>query len=111
MRGLGEERLERHFQSDGGRWQISAELMRQVEFRYMNLVESWPALPQMDIVFIRNVLVYFDFPTKQKLFAKLHRILKPGGFLFLGGAESVLTIDDRFERVFSSGGSCYRLKK
>ena len=64
----------------------------------------------MDIVFIRNVLVYFDNPTKTNLFAKVRRILKPNGFLFLGGAESALTIDDQFERVFQGGGSCYRLK-
>jgi chemotaxis protein methyltransferase CheR len=111
MRGLSQERLERNFQREGDRWRINEKMRRTVVFRYLNLIESWPTFPKMDIIFIRNVLVYFDFPTKQKLFAKLRRNLKPNGFLFLGGAESVLTIDDQFERVFPSGGNCYRLKK
>ena len=59
---------------------------------------------------MRLVLVYLDVPTNQKLFAKLRTILKPDGFLLLGGAETPLSIDEQFERAFASGGSCYRLR-
>ncbi len=110
VRGLSQQRLEANFHRNGNRWCVNERLKQDVNFRYLNLINAWPTLPKMDIVFIRNVLVYFDNPTKTNLFAKVRRILKPNGFLFLGGAESALTIDDQFERVFQGGGSCYRLK-
>ncbi|MAI30494.1 MAG: protein-glutamate O-methyltransferase CheR [Rubripirellula sp.] len=110
LRGVSGRRLGRHFHRVGDRWQINQDLKKHVDFQYLNLIHAWPTLPKMDMVFIRNVLVYFDHPTKCNLFAKVRKILKPNGFLFLGGAESALTIDDQFERVFDSGGSCYRLK-
>lgn len=110
IRGLSKQRLADNFHHSGDRWLISEKLKKNVTFQYLNLIHAWPTLPKMDIVFIRNVLVYFDHPTKCNLFAKVRKILKPNGFLFLGGTESALTIDDQFERVFDSGGSCYRLK-
>lgn len=110
MRGLSEQRRADNFQRSGDRWEINEQLKKNVKFQYLNLIQGWPSLPKMDIVFIRNVLVYFDHPTKCNLFAKVRRIMKPNGFLFLGGTESALTIDDQFERVFDSGSSCYRLK-
>lgn len=110
MRGLSEQRRADNFQRSGDRWVINEQLKKNVKFQYLNLIDGWPSLPKMDIVFIRNVLVYFDHPTKCNLFAKVRRIMKPNGFLFLGGTESALTIDDQFERVFDSGSSCYRLK-
>ena len=110
IRGLSERRLAENFKRSGQRWVVNQQLKKNVNFQYLNLIHAWPTLPKMDIVFIRNVLVYFDHPTKCNLFAKVRKILKPNGFLFLGGAESALTIDDQFERVFDSGGSCYRLK-
>ena len=110
IRGLSEQRLADNFRREDDRWLVNEALKQNVNFQYLNLINAWPTLPKMDIVFIRNVLVYFDHPTKCNLFAKLRKILKPNGFLFLGGAESALTIDDGFERVFASGSSCYRLK-
>ena len=109
-RGLSEKRLADNFYRSGDRWLVNEDLKQNVNFQYLNLINTWPTLPKMDIVFIRNVLVYLDHPTKCNLFAKVRKIMKPNGFLFLGGAESALTIDDQFERVFDSGGSCYRLK-
>lgn len=110
LRGISDQRLSDHFQRSGNQWQINERLKKHVDFQYLNLIHRWPMLPKMDLVFIRNVLVYFDHPTKCNLFAKVRKILKPNGFLFLGGAESARTIDDQFERVFDTGGSCYRLK-
>ena len=110
IRGLSQRRLADNFHRDGDRWLVDDRLKERVDFKFMNLIHAWPSLPKMDVVFIRNVLVYFDHPTKCSLFAKVRKILKPNGFLFLGGAESPLMIDDKFERVFDCGGSCYRLK-
>lgn len=109
-RGLSRSRLVDNFDREGELWLANESLKKRVGFQYLNLINAWPTLPKMDVVFMRNVLVYFDHPTKCRLFAKLRKILKPNGFLFLGGAESALMIDDQFERVFDSGGGCYRLK-
>ncbi|MGB0599665.1 MAG: CheR family methyltransferase [Rubripirellula sp.] len=110
-RGLSKQRREKFFHHQGDQWRINESLRKKVEFRYINLIDDWPVLPLMDVVFIRNVLVYFDLPTKQELFAKLRSAMKPDGVMFLGGAETTLTIDDQFERVFAGVGNCYRMKK
>ena len=76
----------------------------------MNLAAPWPKMPAMDVVFLRNVLIYFDVPTKKTILGKIRRTLRPDGYLFLGGAESTLNLDDGFERVDWQKSSCYRLK-
>ena len=60
-----------------------------------------------DIIFLRNVLIYFDQETRGKVFARMREVIRPGGFLLLGGAESPLGIDDRWERVAVERGSVY----
>ena len=110
-RGLSEQRRKRFFQQEGNLWLVNQSLKKNIEFRYINLIDAWPVLPLMDVIFIRNVLVYFDLPTKQKIFAKLRAALKPEGSMFLGGAETTLAIDEQFERVFAGVGNCYRMKK
>jgi len=81
-----------------------------VEFRELNLLESYGAIGSADIVMMRNVLIYFDVETKRQILAKVRRILAPDGFLFLGGAETTMGIDDNFERLSQDKGGCYRLK-
>jgi chemotaxis protein methyltransferase CheR len=110
VRGLSQERLDSNFQFQNNRWVVNPEIRENVSFKYLNLINGWPTLPQMDIVFMRNVLVYFDMETRKQLLARLRKVLKPDGFLFLGGAESALTIDEGFEKLFESGSSCYQLK-
>jgi chemotaxis protein methyltransferase CheR len=81
-----------------------------VEFVQMNLAGSWRALPKMDIIFMRNVLVYFDVEKKREILAKVRRQLHPDGFLFLGGAESTINLDDDFQPTYFGPAVVYRLR-
>jgi chemotaxis protein methyltransferase CheR len=110
-RGLPAEMLVRYFQRQGMDWQIQDEIRALVEFRQLNLSEPWPPLPLMDIVFLRNVLIYFDIPTKKDILGKVRRLLYPDGYLFLGGAETTLNLDDAYQRVDFERSGCYRLRK
>lgn len=109
-RGMPAPLLVKYFQRQGVEWQLKEELRKTVEFRQMNLVEAWSALPEMDIIFMRNVLIYFDVPTKKAILAKVRRLLRPDGYLFLGAAETTLNLDDGFERMQFDKASCYRLR-
>ena len=110
-RGLPAKMLVKYFTRRGMKWQVKDHLRNQIQVRELNLIQPWPALPPLDIVFIRNVLIYFNIATKRQILSKLKRVLRPGGFLFLGGAETTLGVDDSFERVPFPNASCYRLKE
>jgi chemotaxis protein methyltransferase CheR len=110
-RGLTAEHRERYFQRDGDEWQIDPRVRSMVEFRRLNLSDVWSAVPAMDIILLRNVLVYFDLPTKQGILKKIRTVLRPDGYLFLGGTETTLMIDDAFDRVATPAGSYYSLKQ
>lgn len=107
-RGLPLQMLLKYFQKNGLTWQIKEDLRKMIEFRQVNLVESFPQLPQMDIVFLRNVLIYFAPETKREILIKLKRFLRPDGFLFLGGAETTMNLDVPFERQQIGRAICYR---
>ena len=109
-RGLPATLLVKYFQQEGNEWQIKSDLRRMVEFREINLTEPWSTLPPMDIVFMRNVLIYFGIETKKGILAKVRRLLKPGGFLFLGSSETTLNLDDGFEPVPADHTACYRVR-
>ncbi len=109
-RGLPAPLLLKYFQKAGAHWTLKDEIRSMVQFQQLNLIGSWPALPEMDAVFLRNVLIYFDVPVKQQILARVRRILRPDGFLFLGGAETTLNLDDAFERVPFERSGCYRLR-
>jgi len=109
-RGLPAPFLLKYFDRLGLNWQLKETIRQMIEFRPMNLIEAWPTLPTMDIVLIRNVLIYFDVPTKKGILAKIRRVLSPDGFLFLGGAESTLNLDDSYVRSEVERTSIYRLR-
>jgi len=109
-RGLPATMLVKYFDKQHLEWQAKESLRRMIDFREMNLLQTWPAMPPMDIVFLRNVLIYFDQPTKQEILRKMRGLLKPDGVLFLGCAETTLSIDDAYERVEIEKSGCYRLK-
>lgn len=109
-RGLPARLLVKYFTRQGMYWQVSEELRRAAEFRQLNLDEPWPALPPMDLVLLRNVLIYFDMDTKRSILAKLRRLLRPGAFLILGGAETLLNVDDAFERITFGKATCYQVR-
>jgi len=107
-RGLPAQLLVKFFQKIGTEWQIREELRRMVDFRQLNLAQAWPALPPMDVIFMRNVLIYFDMETKKGILSRVKRILKPDGYFFLGGAETTLNIDESFKRVQIDKTAYYR---
>jgi chemotaxis protein methyltransferase CheR len=110
-RGLPVQRLVRHFARAGTEWELDPGLRRMVDFRQLNLAAAFPATTgTYDVVFCRNVLIYFDLPTKRAILGRLKQVLRPGGFLVLGGAETTLNIDEDFERVQIDRATCYRVR-
>lgn len=108
-RGLPVALLVRHFQKVGLHWQLKPEVMKPVRFQQLNLIEDWPRLPTMDVIFIRNVLIYFTPETKRQILGRIRKQLAPDGVLFLGGAETTLGIDNAWQRVSHGNASTYRL--
>jgi chemotaxis protein methyltransferase CheR len=98
-RGLPAPLLLKYFQQDGTTWQIRPEIRAMIDFRPLNLALPWPTMPPWDVVFLRNVMIYFDVPTKQAILKRLARVLKPDGYLVLGGAETTYGLDDSYRRV------------
>jgi chemotaxis protein methyltransferase CheR len=98
-RGLPAAMLVRHFERVGPRWRIRDDVRRRVEFRAMNLARPWPLLPPMDVVLLRNVLIYFDAAARRAALAQVARVLAPGGVLFLGGAETTYGVTDGWQRI------------
>lgn len=109
-RGLPANLLVRYFRRNGLNWQIDQRLRQMVDTRVLNLAEEWPVMQPMDVIFLRNVLIYFDAPTKRQILARVRRVLRPDGYLFLGGAETTLNLDDAFERVQIGRAAAYRLR-
>ena len=109
-RGLPAAALVKYFEQHALEWQIKLEVRAMVEFVQMNLAGSWRALPKMDIIFMRNVLGYFDVEKKREILAKVRRQLHPDGFLFLGGAESTINLDDDFQPTYFGPAVVYRLR-
>jgi chemotaxis protein methyltransferase CheR len=107
-RGLPVTMLVKHFDKVGTEWVVKPELRSTVQTRPLNLAVPFPAMGPFDVVFLRNVLIYFDTPTKKAVLDRVRRVLRPGGYLFLGGAETTLTIDDAWERVVLDRATAYR---
>jgi chemotaxis protein methyltransferase CheR len=97
QRGLPIALLVKYFTQIGDRWQIDDSLQKMITFRKFNLLDKPSALGKFDVVFCRNVLIYFDTPTKTRVLDAIADMLPPDGFLYLGGAETVLGTSDRFK--------------
>jgi chemotaxis protein methyltransferase CheR len=109
-RGLSASLLVKYFFRDGAEWEVREDLRRRLDFSELNLVRDWPFKMPLDIVFLRNVMIYFEVETKKAILAKIRRLLRPGGYLLLGGAETTFNVDDAFERVVFDKTTFYRLK-
>ncbi|HEX8630728.1 MAG TPA: CheR family methyltransferase, partial [Catenuloplanes sp.] len=109
-RGLPPPKLVRHFQRDGTGWRVSPALRRHITFQQLNLNAALPQLPTFDVVFLRNVLIYFDVATKRSVLRRVTGRMRPDGRLFLGAAETTIGVDDRFERVPTGRTSTYRIR-
>ncbi|WDY59450.1 protein-glutamate O-methyltransferase CheR [Pseudomonas sp. PSKL.D1] len=110
-RGLSQERLQRYFDTKGpGRWAVKPAIRSRVEFRSFNLLDSYASLGKFDIVFCRNVLIYFSAQVKKDILLRIHSTLKPGGYLFLGASEALNGLPDHYQMVQCSPGIIYQAK-
>jgi chemotaxis protein methyltransferase CheR len=98
-RGVPASLLAKAFRKEGPDWQLKDEIRAMVDFRRLNLIDPWPILPPMDIVMLRNVLIYFEAETKRQVLDGMARVLAPDGHLFLGGAETTLHLSESYDRV------------
>lgn len=101
LKGLSEERIQRFFLrgkgANAGMARAKPELQRMIEFISVNLIrDDWPFRQPFDVVFCRNVMIYFDAPTQRKVLERIHRVMAPGGLLFVGHAENFSESRDLF---------------
>ncbi len=104
QRGLAIQLLVKYFTQRGDKWVISDKLRKNVDFKVWNLLEDLSPLGNFDIVFCRNVLIYFDQPTKSKVLDAIAKQMRPDGYLFLGGAETTLGLSTQFKPVEGQRG-------
>jgi chemotaxis protein methyltransferase CheR len=97
QRGLPIHMLVKHFTQTGELWQLNADIRAMVQHRQLNLLQDFSHLGTFDVIFCRNVLIYFDQDTKVGIFERLSRMIEPDGVLVLGAAESVVGISDAFK--------------
>jgi chemotaxis protein methyltransferase CheR len=93
---------------DDGSAEVTDELSSMITFAPLNLLKDWPMKGPFDVIFCRNVVIYFDKPTQRRLFDRYAELLKPGGRMFIGHSESLMNVTDRFELV---GRTAYRRVK
>lgn len=109
-RGLPLTLLIKYFEQSGLRWKLKPELKAMVEAQSLNLNAAWPPLPRFDVVFLRNVLIYFDHADKRKILERVAYQLAPDGVLFLGGSEMMEDISEKFVPVGLKRGRYFKLK-
>ncbi|MCL6691685.1 protein-glutamate O-methyltransferase CheR [Pseudomonas sp. R3.Fl] len=110
-RGLSQERLQRYFDTKGpGRWAVKPAIKGRVEFRALNLLESYATLGKFDLIFCRNVLIYFSAEVKRDILLRMHAALKPGGYLFLGASEALNGLPEHYQMVQCNPGIIYKVK-
>jgi chemotaxis protein methyltransferase CheR len=97
QRGLPIQLLVKYFKPLGEVWEIAPELRAMIQFRQLNLLQDFSQLGSFDLIFCRNVLIYFDQPTKISIFERLAKRLEPDGYLALGAAETVVGLTDAFK--------------
>ncbi|WP_076864689.1 CheR family methyltransferase [Bradyrhizobium mercantei] len=99
QRGLPIQMLVKYFKQSGELWQINPELRAMVQHRQLNLLHDFSQLGTFDVIFCRNVLIYFDQDTKINIFNRLARLMEGDGFLVLGAAETVVGLTDTFKPI------------
>ncbi|MBS2012976.1 MAG: protein-glutamate O-methyltransferase CheR [Deltaproteobacteria bacterium] len=98
-RGLPAPMLVKYFEREGMDWRVKPALKKLVTFQELNLLERWPIFSPPDIVFMRNVLIYFDVATKKEILTRVRKTMRADGYLFLGGAETTMNVDDEYGPV------------
>ena len=110
VRGLSPERRDKFFSKSGDNWQISQDVMKRTRFKELNLLNNYSLLGKFDIIFCRNVLIYFSAEMKKDILERMAEILKPGGTLILGGSESPTGYTKKFVMKRYADGVVYRLQ-
>lgn len=108
-RGLPATHLVRYFSRSGSEWEVAERVRSLVDVRVLNLLGGWDDL-RPDVVFLRNVLIYFDVATRATILARLRAVMPPDGALFLGAAETTFGVDEAWERVDGAKASHYRVR-
>ncbi len=107
-RGMSDERLDIHFRHDNeGAWEVNKDIRQRIDFRPINLKDSFINIGKFDVVFCRNVLIYFSSDLQKQIITNIHRVLNPGGYLFLGGSETPKGLNDLFEIRYYTPGVVY----
>ena len=109
-RGVSPERRQRFFTPLGDKWQLKPEIRGRASFKELNLKQNYAALGKFDVIFCRNVLIYFSAELKRDILSRLAQALNPGGYLILGSSEAISSLSDAFDMVHYASGVVYRLK-
>ncbi len=109
-RGLPTNLLLKWFRQEGGVWEIDEQIRRMMTFKPMNLAQPWPAMPVWDLIFLRNVMIYFDNDVKKSILGRVSRSLGDDGYLVLGGAETTFGLDNSFQRIETLKSGYYQRK-
>jgi chemotaxis protein methyltransferase CheR len=109
-RGLSPERKQRFFNKAGDFWEVKEEIRKRVRFTEINLMNSYSSLGKFDVIFCRNVLIYFAADLKKDILRRISQSLAPGGYLFLGSTETLASYSEDFDTVRHEGGIVYQLK-
>ena len=108
-RGLSQDRLKRFFdKADGDVWRVKPELRKPIRFQARNLMDSFSTMGKFDVVFCRNVLIYFSAELKLDILRRIHTSLRPGGYLILGASEGLSGVKEYYEMVQCHPGIIYR---
>lgn len=110
-RGLPAALMVKYFKKHGMEWEIDDSLKKMIDFRECNLCTDWTNLNHLDVVFMRNVLIYFSLETKRQILARVRRSMRADGYLFMGGAETTLNIDDAYDRVQIVKSGIYQIRQ
>jgi len=110
-RGLPAPYLVRFFDQVGDQWVLKDDVRKMFSFFQQNLHEEWTSLPALDVILLRNVLIYFDVATRRKVLRQVRRLLRPDGYLLLGSAETTLNLDDLFERTRVGRAVFYQIRE
>jgi chemotaxis protein methyltransferase CheR len=111
QRGLPVQMLVKYFRQDGARWCVKPELRAMTRWQPFNLLEDARGLGRFDVIFCRNVLIYFDAPTKSRVLGMLAGMVAPDGVVYLGGAETVLGLTERLAPAAGERGVYERARE
>ena len=110
-RGLSKDRMSKYFsETANGSWKVKQEISKIVDFKSLNLLDSYAILGKFDIIFCRNVLIYFSQDLKKDILTRMHAALKPGGYLILGASESLSGLPDKYDMIHCRPGIIYQAK-